>query len=159
MIARGPSDCVVYIAALRERDFAAPRGPVLKKLLVALAFLAPVIFTFVVDPPRVVFTGNAVLFSGTEVERASRVHIRRRVGGQPSTRRWARYVQGDDSRSRWTRGAPHWRCAQRGQCQERRLEAAAHGCTKSDGSVRGSPGAIARAVQPPHRRAWLGGPG
>ena len=53
MIARGPSDCVVYITAIRVRYFAAPRGPILKKLLVALAFLAPVIFTFVVDPPRV----------------------------------------------------------------------------------------------------------
>ncbi len=53
MIARGSSDCVVYITAIRVRYFAAPRGPILKKLLVALAFLAPVIFTFVVHPPRV----------------------------------------------------------------------------------------------------------
>jgi len=39
MIARGPSDCVVYIAALRERDFAAPRGPVLKSCSLHWHFL------------------------------------------------------------------------------------------------------------------------
>src|SRR6185436_8893565 len=49
IIARGSTIGVVYISAIRVRYFPAPRGSMLKKLLVVVAFLAPILLISVLD--------------------------------------------------------------------------------------------------------------